>query len=435
MLIDCRMGSPIETGFRREGMPHSHPCQVVPFRSEILPMITQPSPSTVASGRFAVQAIEQILFGLPLEEAIMAEVERYGAARVFVTSTRSLSQLENGPLQRAIKALGSRHVGTYSRISAHSPREDVIAGANAARAADADLLVAVGGGSVIDATKAMLLCLWLGLDTIEAMEPYRSGIDGQKPAPVTLPPDPIRMIAVSTTLSASEFKGTAGVTLSATNSKQSFDHRLMAPKTVILDPSATLDTPLWLLFATGIRAVDHACEGYCNPKANLATEALSLQGLKLLHRSLPWMKREPDNLEARMEAQFGMWQAIAPSQSGVAMGASHGIGYALGATFGVPHGHTSCVMLPAVLTWNAPVNGERQKALSEAMGAPNRPAGELVKELVASIDQPTSLRDVGIKRENLDEIATRALGYRPVQINPRKITTAADVREILELAW
>lgn len=393
------------------------------------------SRSTLPSGRFAVQAIEQIVFGTPLEEAIVAEADRYGAQRVFVTSTRSLSQLENGPLQRTIRALGPRHVGTYSAIRAHSPREDVLAGAKAARAARADLIVAVGGGSVIDATKAMLLCLWLDLETIEAMEPYRSGIDGAKPKPVALPPDPIRMIAVSTTLSASEFKGTAGVTLSATNSKQSFDHRLMAPRSVVLDPAATLDTPMWLLFSTGIRAVDHACEGYCNPRANLATEALSLQGLRLLHRSLPHMKREPDSLEARLEAQFGMWQAIAPSQSGVAMGASHGIGYALGATFGVPHGHTSCVMLPAVLTWNAAVNGERQKALSEAMGAPNRPAGELVKELVAGLDQPTSLRDVGIKRENLDEIAERALTYRPVQINPRRIATAADVREILELAW
>ncbi len=391
--------------------------------------------SRPAAGRFTVQPIDQIIFGTPLEEAIVAEADRIGASRVFVTSTRSLSQLENGPLQRAVHALGPRHVGTYSRISAHSPREDVIAGANAARAAKADLLVAIGGGSVIDATKAMLLCLWLGLDTIEAMEPYRDGIDGAKPAPVNPPAGAIRMIAISTTLSASEFKGTAGVTLSATNSKQSFNHRLMTPQTVILDPAATLDTPLWLLYATGIRAVDHACESYCNPKANLATEALSLQGLKLLHRSLPRVKADPASLEARMEAQFGMWQAIAPSQAGVAMGASHGIGYALGATFGVPHGHTSCVMLPAVLTWNAAVNGERQKALSEAMGAPARPAGELVKELVAGLDQPTTLREVGIKRESLDEIARRALTYRPVQINPRKISTPADVREILELAW
>ena len=391
--------------------------------------------TAVTPGRFAVQAMDQIVFGTPLEEAIVAEADRLGANRVFVTSTRSLSQLENGPLQRAVRALGSRHAGTFSRIRAHSPREDVIEGAAAARAAKADLMVAIGGGSVIDATKAMLLCLWLGLETIDQMEPYRAGIDGKKPAPVTPPPGAIRMIAVSTTLSASEFKGTAGVTLSATNSKQSFDHRLMCPQTVILDPAATLDTPMWLLFATGMRAVDHACEGYCNPKANLATEALSLQGLRLLHRSMPRMKANPLDLSARMEAQFGMWQAIAPSQSGVAMGASHGIGYALGATFGVPHGHTSCVMLPAVLTWNAKVNGERQKALSETMGAPDRPAGELVRELVAGLDQPTTLREVGIKRENLDEIAKRALTFRPVQINPRKISTAADVREILELAW
>jgi maleylacetate reductase len=136
-----------------------------------------------------------------------------------------------------------------------------------------------------------------------------------------------------------------------------------------------------------------------------------------------------------MEAQFGMWQAIAPSVSGIGSGASHGIGYALGATFGVPHGHTSCVMLPAVLTWNAAVNGDRQKALSAAMGAPDRPAGELVKELIAGLDQPTSLRDVGITRDRLDEIATRALVYKPVRINPRPIKTPADVREILEIAW
>lgn len=393
------------------------------------------SSSALSQGQFNISASERIVFGQPLEEAIVAEALRYGAKRVFVTSTRSLAKLTSGPLQRAERALGSMHAGTHSEIASHSPREDVIAGARKAREAKADLLVAVGGGSTIDATKAMLMCLWLGLESIDAMEPYRAGIDGAEGRRVTAPVDAIRMLAVSTTLSASEFTGTAGVTLSATNSKQSFLHRLMAPRTVILDPAATLDTPQWLLFATGIRAVDHSVESYCNPKANLATEASSLQGLRLLHRSLPHIKAEPTSLEARMEAQFGMWQAIAPSVSGIGSGASHGIGYALGATFGVPHGHTSCVMLPAVLTWNSAVNGERQKALSEAMGAPGRPAGELVKALVAGLDQPTSLRDVGIKRESLDEIAKRALAYKPVQINPRPIRAASDVREILELAW
>ena len=389
----------------------------------------------LAAGSYSVTLHDRIVFGLPAAEAVMAEAERYGAKRVFLTSTRSLAQKQDGPLQRLEKALGSHHVGTYSTISAHSPREDVVAGAKAARAAKADLLVAVGGGSVIYATKAMLLCIWEGLDSPEAMEPYCLGFERTKYKDMTLPADPIRMIAVSTTLSASEFTENAGITQSATNTKQSFRHRLFAPRVVVLDPAATLDTPDWLLYCTGIRSVDHAVENFCNAKASLATEATSLQRLRLLYRSLPAIKRDPRDLKARLEAQIGMWQAIAASASGVPTGASHGIGYALGATFGVPHGHTSCVMLHAVLTWNAAVNGERQKALSEAMGAPERPASELIRDLVAGLDQPTTLRGVGIKRENLDEIARRALSYHPVQVNPRPIKTVEDVKEILELAW
>ena len=92
-------------------------------------------------------------------------------------------------------------------------------------------------------------------------------------------------------------------------------------------------------------------------------------------------------------------------------------------------------MLHAVLKWNAAVNAERQKALSEAMGSPGRPASDLVRELVVGLDQPVTLRAVGIKRENLDEIARRALSYQPVQVNPRPIKTVEDVKEILELAW
>jgi maleylacetate reductase len=389
----------------------------------------------VPAGHFNLSATERIVFGQPLEEAILAEADRYGAARVFLTSTRSLAKLTSGPLQRAERALGARHAGTFAAIASHSPREDVIAGAALARAGKADLLVAIGGGSVIDATKAMLMCIWLGIDNTGAMEPYRAGIDGAEGRKVEAPAGAIRMLAVSTTLSASDFTSTAGITLSATNTKQSFLHRLMAPRSVILDPAATLDTPDWLLFATGIRAVDHAVESYCNPKANAASEVHSLQGLKLLARALPRIKASPGDLGARLEAQFGAWQSITPSVSGVGTGASHGIGYALGATFGVPHGHTSCVMLPAVLAWNAAVNGDRQRDLSQAMGDAERPASELVKALIAGLDQPTSLRDVGITRDKLDEIATRALGYKPVRINPRPIRSAADVREILELAW
>ena len=392
---------------------------------------------TLPRGSFTVQAQERILFGQPAEQAVPAEAERLGARRVFLTSSRSLARLADGPLQRIERALGARHAGTFAAITAHSPREDVVAAASAARDAGADLLVAVGGGSVIDATKAALMCVWLGLDTPEAMEPWRNGLQkiptgtGRR---IEAPADALRMISVSTTLSAAEFTSNAGVTDSRSHAKQSFGHRLFVPRTVVLDPAATLDTPAWLLFSTAIRSVDHAVEGYCSPLANPATEAQSLQGLALLARALPAIQADPQDLKVRLDAQFGMWQAIAAAASDVPSGASHGIGYALGATFDIPHGHTSCVMLPAVLRWNAAVNAERQRALSQAMGDGSRDAADLVAELVARLGLPGSLGAVGIGEAQFDEIAERAMGYRPVKMNPRPIRRPADVREILELA-
>jgi maleylacetate reductase len=386
------------------------------------------------SGHFTVQAQERIVFGKPADIAVVEESQRYGARRVFVLSTRSLAQSDEGPLRRIERALGPKHVGTCAAIAAHSPREDVIAAAAQARAARADLLVAVGGGSVVDAAKAVQLCLWLELETPEALDLYLAGKGsaGKEPA---LPNEPVRTISVTTTFSAAEFTSVAGITESRTRTKQTFSHRLFVPRSVILDPAATLATPEWLLYSTGIRAIDHAAETYCSPRANPATEALSLQGLRLLTHALPEIKARLHDLEPRLEAQFGMWQAVAAVAAGVGVGASHGIGYVLGGTYGVPHGHTSCVMLPAVLRWNAAENAQRQRALSDAMGAPDRPASDLIAELIAGLDLPRSLREVGIDAENVDEIARRALEYEVVRMNPRPIRRAEDVREILELAW
>jgi maleylacetate reductase len=387
------------------------------------------------TGHFTIQAQERVVFGQPADTAVAAEAARYDAQRVFVLSTASLAKLPDGPLQRVVRGLGKRHAGTFDSIRAHTPREDVVKAAGAAREAQADLLVAVGGGSVIDATKAMQMCLWLGLTTPESLEPFRAGAASDIARRIEPPANPVRMMSVSTTLSASEFTSQAGVTDTATHVKHGFNHRLFVPRSAILDPAATLDTPDWLLYCTGIRSVDHAVESWCSPLANPASEPLSLQGLRLLAQSLPRILAAPKNLEARLTAQFGMWQAVGPSASGVSHGASHGIGYVLGGTYGVAHGHTSCVMLPAVLRWNASVNGERQRALAEAMGTPNGDAADLIAQLVRVLGQPGSLRAVNIRREDLDDIARRALPLAPVRANPRPIRTVEDVREILELAY
>ena len=387
------------------------------------------------SGIFTIQAQERVIFGTPMAEAVVAEAEHYGANRVFVTSTRSLAALSDGPLQQIEQALASLHAGTYSSISAHSPREDVIAAANAARASNADLIIAVGGGSVVDASKVVQLCLWHSIDSVEKLNDYASGFDRAHAPDIIFPNDGIRMVAVPTTLSAADFTSLAGITDTSTRTKLAFNHRMLVPRSVVLDPAATLPTPDWLLFSTGIRSVDHAVESYCCPEANMATESLSLRGLALLSDGLRRIKTDPQDLEARITAQFGMWHAIGPTTAGIYHGASHGIGYALGAGFGVPHGHTSCVMLPAVLQWNETVNRDRQQSLAAAIGTPGETFWQSIRQLISDLDMPCTLRDVGIKRENLAEIAKRALEYQPVLLNPRKIKSEKDVLEILELCF
>ena len=122
------------------------------------------------------------------------------------------------------------------------------------------------------------------------------------------------------------------------------------------------------------------------------------------------------------------------NQSGVSMGASLGIGYVHGGTCKVPHGHTSCVMLPAALRWNVSVNAKRQALVSTAMGHPGRSAGDVVEEFVRSLGQPTRLAEVGIDRARFEEIARHAMHARYIHTNRRAMTSPEDVMQVLELA-
>lgn len=139
-------------------------------------------------------------------------------------------------------------------------------------------------------------------------------------------------------------------------------------------------------------------------------------------------------MPTRLDLQFGMWLSIGAGTSGVGTGASHGIGHVLGAACHVPHGHTSCVMLPSVLRWNLPVNGERQKRVSEAFGKPGTAAADLVAGLVADLGLPRTLRDVGVGPDRFREIGEKSMHDRAVLNNPRPITRPEQVVEILELA-
>jgi maleylacetate reductase len=135
-----------------------------------------------------------------------------------------------------------------------------------------------------------------------------------------------------------------------------------------------------------------------------------------------------------MECQIGTWLSMGPLSAGVPMGASHGIGYVLGAVYGVPHGYTSCVMLPSVMRWNKPDNAERQALVSAAMGHPGEDAAEVLDWFIRDLGMPRSLHEVKIGPEHFDRIAEAAMATPWIPRNPRRIETQAQVREILLLA-
>ncbi|MFT5447165.1 MAG: maleylacetate reductase [Gammaproteobacteria bacterium] len=377
---------------------------------------------------------ERVYFGEPFDEALMREVDRHGERRVFLLASASLTANTDcvAQLQRV---LGSRYAGVATGMPSHTPRESVLEMAAAARDADADLIVTFGGGSLTDAGKMVRLCLQHNISEHEGFEPFRVVIDanGRTYRPQYAAPC-VAQVTIPTTLSAGEFGIAAGCTDSRAHEKQSYRHEALIPQAVILNPEVTVHTPQWLWLSTGMRAVDHCVETICSPQSNDQSDGAALNGLRLLADGLPRCMDDPEDLESRLKCQIGAWQSMEHNQSGVSMGASHGIGHVLGGTCNVPHGHTSCVMLPATLRWNVSVNAQRQALVSAAMGHPGVPAGDVIEDFVASLGQPTRLSAVGVSEEHFGEVARHAMHDRYIHTNPRPITSAEDIIQILELA-
>jgi maleylacetate reductase len=379
------------------------------------------------SGRVVFSTMEEVLFGKAAAQAI-AERAR-DAERVFLMVSGTLNR-KTDEIDRVRRELGNRCAGVFDQMPPHTPRHAVIAAAAQARNAGADLIVTIGGGSITDGAKAVQLCLANDITTPEALDALRPV--GGEPPPCYAPT--VRQITVPTTLSAGEFSAIAGVTDERHKMKELFRHPQIIPRAVILDPAITVHTPEWLFLSTGIRAVDHCVEGICSGEAHPFADAQALRGLSLLSRGLPRVKADPSDLQARLDCQMGAWLSMGPLASGVPMGASHGIGYVLGAVFDIPHGHTSCIMLPSVMRWNKPVNADRQSLVAAAMDHPGEDAGDVLDAFIAGLGMPRSLSAVNVGPEAFDRMAEQAMGTPWVPRNPRRIDGPAQVREILELA-
>ena len=327
------------------------------------------------SGTHTFLPTERVHFGVGSLEKL--EEEARAKDRAFVITGRSLHE-KTDLVRRVETILGEKRAGTYVGMSEHTPGSAVERAAGEARGSD--LLVSVGGGSVIDGTKAVARELGY-------------------PAHVAVP----------TTLSGAEWAHRVGVTDEAAGRKGGFADPRAVPPVVILDPEATLFTPEKLWLSTGIRALDHAVEGFLFGGEHPITDVTGVEGARRLMEYLPRSRDEPEDVAVRLELQIAAWLAyFGPFNT--PMGLSHALGRRIGASYGVPHGYTSCITLaPSLKVARHRVQEHRWRKLEESLGGD--PAGRF-SALVRGLELPSRLREVGVPEEDLDEIALEVGGSK-----------------------
>ena len=259
---------------------------------------------------------ERVHFGKSVREALGDEVERLGVSRVFVAASKTLHR-QTGAISLIASTLGPKCVAIFDDIAEHSKLDGVLAATKTARETKADLLVGVGGGSIIDGLKIVQWALTEGVDSID-------GLLALSRAKSTKP-HTIRQIAIPTTLSGAEVTPAGGGTDAARGIKIGFMNPYLVPRVIVYDPALGALTPEWLWLSSAIRGVDHCCEGFLAKNVTPLYEAGLIHGLSLFATSLRRTKTTPGDPFARATSQMASYLACTNS-SRAGSGASHGIG-------------------------------------------------------------------------------------------------------------
>jgi len=382
------------------------------------------------AGSYQFPPMEQVIYGKPAAEALREEAERLDARGVFLIASRTLNT-KTDEIEKLRTSLGDRYAGTFDGIPQHTTREVVVRTAREAKQAGADLVVAVGGGSVVDAAKIVLMCM-------EHEIFHEDGLDGFETTPERrfggFRNPKVRMIAIPSTLSGGEYNSGTLVTDARRKLKQIFNHPMMMPRSIILDPAITRYTPEKLWLGSGTRAMDHGIEAVCSIRGNALVERVCLAGLRYLHDGLLRTRENPNDEEARVNCQLGSWLSAFGLQARVPMGASHAIGHVLGGTCDVPHYFCTAVMMPSVLRYNRPATAEAQRMVAEALRSPEKDASEAFAAFVARLGLPRRLSDVGVHEDRFALIGKNAMLSIFTRSNPQPIREAGDVVQILKFA-
>ena len=364
-------------------------------------------------------------FGQGAIQEIVNEIKNRHFKKALVTSTPDLFEFKVATKVTDLLDAAGIAYEVYDGIKPNPTIENVTAGVEACKAAGADVIVAVGGGSPIDTSKAIATII-----TNPEFADVRS-LEGL--APTKNPCLPI--IAVTTT-SGTAAEVTINYVITDVEKNRKFvcvdPHDI--PIVAIVDPDMSASMPTGLCAATGMDALVHAVEGYITKGAWELTDMLHLKAIEIIGRSL--RSAVAGDYAGREAMSLGQYIA-GMGFSNVGLGIVHSMAHPLSAVYDIPHGKACAMLLTAVLKFNAPATGEKYREIARVMGVPNvdamdeatyrQAAIDVIQKLADDVGIPKSLSEAGVKREDIPFLAESAFNDACTPGNPRD----ASLEEII----
>jgi alcohol dehydrogenase class IV len=373
----------------------------------------------------------RVLYKLGLASELGPVIDELGSQRIFIVADKGV--VAAGLLAPVVEGLrnSAEVVGIFDSVPANSSVAKVMEGAEAAIASQADLIIAIGGGSPLDTAKGIRIVLTNGGHLLD--------YQGYNVIPAPLTP----MIAIPTTSgTGSEVTPFAVILDDDQDLKLSFASRYLVPDVAILDPLLTRSLPPGLTAATGMDALSHAIETFVSTENSPFSDGLALTAIDMIANNLRDAVQSGNDIDARGQ------MLIAACMAGMAcansyFGVIHALSHALGGKFHVHHGTANSIFMPVGMRFNSAVVPHRYVRIARAMGVNvgGRSDSEVIADGISAVATlavdcgiPTRLRDVGVPEEALPELAEIALVDGAIFHNPR-IATEAELLEMLKETW
>ena len=365
---------------------------------------------------FSFELPTRILFGIGALGNLRLELDTRGWKSVLVVTDQGVRKA--GLLDALTAQLEGLDYAVYDGIL---PNPTVQCIENAlALAQGRDVLIAIGGGSVIDSAKALNAVKTHGGSVLD--------YEGNDAVPGPCGP----LVAIPTTAgTGSEVTFISMVTVPERKQKLPLVSRYLAPTLAIIDPELTRTLPPSVTAHTGLDALTHAIETLVSISAQPISDLLALQAIKLISDHLPRAVKDGSDMTARASLSYAALIAGIAFNNGW-VGLAHAIAHSLGGLYDLPHGLCCALALPAVMEFNLDVQREKYDQIARALAVSSAEDGiARVRALMTEVGIPLRLRDVGVRESDLDKITELALADGSVLFNPRQ-PTLEELRALLQ---